>query len=650
MMMDRQTSAGFDNSVNGSSIGSPLGPQQLAASYRFSAKCPKCNIDFPKPPKNWDCSKCSTKTWQPDDAVEVCQVCDVTVAKFTRHHCRCCGLITCTNCTCHQIIMPEWGPEKQRVCKRCAVPDAPPVLTGFLQKLSQKSSFFGEKLQTRFFQLRGTILLYGKERGGVMNGQVDIANCKVMDVAIHPHSFCLIGPRLQRGYVLSAESAEKKAEWIAAIQKQVQLQQASNNSSSGAYNSGGLSGGRDDDEDAATEAVLFDQDGGGATGEQSVSMGDFDVLTVLGLGSFGRVMKVKHRRTGNIYAMKVLDKHQIITNKMVTHTQAEKTILTEVNNPFIVKLHYAFQTKKHLVLVLDFLCGGELFFHLQRSKRFTESRAKFYAAQIGLALEHIHAMKIIYRDLKPENLVLDRQGNCVLTDFGLAKREVKDMTHTFCGTPEYMAPELIQKKGHTYAVDWWSLGIFLYEMVHGLPPFYTQNVTEMYDLILNRPLTFPTHFSGELKSLLTRLLERDPLKRMQSGEEFRRHPFFRDISWDKLLAKELKPEFVPDIGNNDLKYFDKQFTQESTKVAQLDLPNDPLDPASKKFEGFEYTQGPGASSGASPTGTTRRSGGTSASPTRRGASASPTHQHQSPTEASGPRKKLTAAEIRDDLI
>jgi serine/threonine protein kinase len=263
--------------------------------------------------------------------------------------------------------------------------------------------------------------------------------------------------------------------------------------------------------------------------------------------------------------------------------------LSEVKHPFIVKIHYAFQTKKHLVLVLDFLCGGELFFHLQRSKRFSESRARFYAAEIGLALEHIHSKNIIYRDLKPENLVLDRQGHVVLTDFGLAKREVKDMTHTFCGTPEYMAPELIQKKGHTFAVDWWSLGIFLYEMVHGLPPFYTQNVSEMYELILTRPLTFPGNFSPELRSILTRLLERDPSKRLQSGDEFRRHPFFRDVQWDRLMAKDIKPEFVPDITSNDLKYFDKQFTQESTKVPQLELPNDPNDPTSKRFEGFDYT-------------------------------------------------------------
>ena len=556
-------------------------------AFRFRAKCPKCAQEYSKPPKNWDCPKCNVKTWQPDESVENCQVCTNAVAKFSRHHCRSCGLVTCTTCTQYTTFIPEWSTtEKQRVCKRCAVPDVPSTMQGMLQKLGQRHAFFGEKFQPRYFELRGPVLVYGKEKGGQMNGQIDLTQAKLMDVAIHPHAFCLIGPRLQRGYVLSAETAGQKREWVDAINKQLALDQQQRLANAGANGDGSGTGGRDDDDDdGRTEAVLF----GGVDNNQFVSMSDFEVLTVLGLGSFGRVMKVREKKTGAIYAMKVLDKQQIIANKMVTHTQAEKSILADIQHPFVVKLYYAFQTKRHLILVLEFLCGGELFFHLQRNKRFSESRAKFYAAEIGLALEYIHTHNIIYRDLKPENLVLDRQGHVNLTDFGLAKREVKDMTHTFCGTPEYMAPELIQKKGHTFAVDWWSLGIFLYEMVSGLPPFYTQNVSEMYDLILHRPLTFPATFSPELKSLLTRLLERDPAKRLCSGEEFRSHPFFRDIDFQKLYRKEIRPEFVPDIGNNDLKYFDKQFTQESTKVALLDQPNDPNDPTSKKFEGFEYS-------------------------------------------------------------
>lgn len=455
-------------------------------------------------------------------------------------------------------------------------------MSGMLQKLGQRNAFFGEKFQSRYFELRGLTLLYSKEQGGQSFGQVDIEGAKIIDVAIHPNAFCLIGPKLQRGYVFSAESQEKKKQWIEAINASLSRQ--------------GVERLTQEEEDNQTQSVLY----GGVDDNQLVSMADFEILTVLGLGSFGRVMKVRQKKTGNIYAMKVLDKQQIVSNKMITHTQAEKSILSEIHHPFIVALHYAFQTKKHLVLVLDFLCGGELFFHLQRNKRFSESRAKFYAAEIGLALEYIRQKNIIYRDLKPENLVLDRYGHVTLTDFGLAKRDVADVTHTFCGTPEYMAPELILKKGHTFAVDWWSLGIFLYEMVSGLPPFYTQNVSEMYDLILHKPLQCPAYFSPQLVSLLQRLLERDPAKRMQTGEEFCAHPFFKDIDFERLYRKEIRPEFVPDTVSNDLRYFDKQFLQESTDVAHLHLPNDPNDPTSKRFEGFDFANAQTATSAPKP--------------------------------------------------
>lgn len=447
------------------------------------------------------------------------------------------------------------------------MPNEPPAMAGFLQKLGAKS-IFGEKFQRRYFELRGVTLAYSNDKGTTAHGVINLENAKVMDVATHPNAFCLIGPKLQRGYVLSADTAEQKKLWMDKVNIAL----------------GSQGGAGNDDEDQHTESVLFTSN----PQQHTVSMADFEVQTVLGLGSFGRVMKVAEKRTGNIYAMKVLDKAQIVANKMVNHTQAEKDILGAVDHPFIVKLHYAFQTRKHLVLVLDFLCGGELFFHLQRCKRFPESRARFYAAEIGLALDYIHNRQIIYRDLKPENLVLDRNGHVTLTDFGLAKKEVRDMTHTFCGTPEYMAPELIQKRGHSCAVDWWSLGVFLYEMVAGLPPFYSQNVGEMYDMILSRPLVFPRFFSADLQSLLRALLEREPEKRLQSGAEFCRHPFFRDIDWERLRRKELRPEFVPDVANNDLKYFDKQFTQESAAITNLDLPNDPNDPTSKRFAGFEH--------------------------------------------------------------
>jgi serine/threonine protein kinase len=544
---------------------------------KFKAKCPKCATEYTSPPKGWDCVQCQTKTWQPDDDSSSCIVCETTVAKFSRHHCRMCGYVTCAACTKFLVFIPEWGNEKQKVCRKCATPESAKTMEGFLNKQGGKT-FFGEKMQRRWFELRGMSLLYGTEPSTGMKGAINLEDVKVMEVASHANGFLLSGPKLQRGYVLSAEDAVSKRRWMDAIAA----------ASSRGKQLAGHSAEADELDDDLTEDVLFSIEGPAAT-KKSIGMADFDLLTVLGLGSFGRVMKVREKKSGRIFAMKVLDKAQVVANKMVKHTHDEKDILGSIDHPFICKMYHAFQTRKHLVLILDFLCGGELFFHLQRCRRFPESRAKFYAAEIGTALEHIHKRDIIYRDLKPENLVLNRMGHVTLTDFGLAKREVHDMTHTFCGTPEYMAPELIQKRGHTKAVDWWSLGIFLFEMVGGLPPFYNQNVTEMYDMILHRPLAFPKHFSPDLQHLLGRLLDRNPETRLQTGEEYRKHPFFRDVDFAKLLRLEIVPEFVPDVSMNDLRYFDKQFTQESVSMPTLDMPHDPNDP-NQRFNKFEFNK------------------------------------------------------------
>eukprot|EP00759_Apiculatamorpha_spiralis_P004353 PhF_6_TR12593/c0_g1_i1/m.19840/K13303/SGK2; serum/glucocorticoid-regulated kinase 2 len=461
----------------------------------WPARCTKCNIGFTAPPKNWDCPTCATKLWEPDDNATCCLVCKESVAKFTRHHCRLCGRVVCKDCSKYEQPIAAWGPEKQRCCRNCFVPSGVPVFKGNLKKLGQRRLVFGDAFKQRWFELHEGVLLYYKEPNGDLLGRIDLENARVVDVVMHRHAFCIMGPLLIRAFVFSADNEETKRRWWDAIEKCC----VSANPSSPRTNTAPTASDASALLDGESEKLFQD-------GKSEVSLRDFELQTVLGLGSFGRVMKVREKSNGRILAMKILEKAQIVANKMVTHTQAEKSILAEINHPFIVKLHYAFQTKHHLVFVMDFLSGGELFFHLQKSKRFPESRAKFYCAEIGLALEYIHSKNIIYRDLKPENLVLDRDGHCVLTDFGLAKKDIKDVTHTFCGTPEYMSPELILKKGHTKAVDWWSLGIFLYEMVYGLPPFYTQNVSDMYEMILSKPLQFPPFFSPELKSLLQKLL------------------------------------------------------------------------------------------------------------------------------------------------
>jgi len=285
-------------------------------------------------------------------------------------------------------------------------------------------------------------------------------------------------------------------------------------------------------------------------------------------------MKVKKKDTKEIFAMKVLLKEMLVKQNMISYTKTEKAILQSIDHPFICGLRYAFQTDAKLYLVLDFLSGGELFFHLSKEVKFSVERARFYAAELVLAIGHLHSKNIIYRDLKPENVVLDSAGHCILTDFGLAKQDIStsNPTHTFCGTPEYLAPEIIKGKGHSKPVDWWSLGILIYEMLVGLPPFYSENMNEMYELILKAPLKFPSFVPNEAQSLLKGLLERDENKRLGGGKddykEIQTHPFFAPIDWDKLYAKKITPPFVPEMQKGDDEKainFDSEFTNEQVR-------------------------------------------------------------------------------------
>lgn len=338
-----------------------------------------------------------------------------------------------------------------------------------------------------------------------------------------------------------------------------------------------------------------EEDIGGWIVSQSKPVGkeDFELLAVIGRGSFGKVMQVRKKDTGKIYAMKVMRKDAIIQKNQVTHTKDEKSILQKILHPFIVQLHFAFQTRDKLYMILDYVNGGELFYHLKKEGKFSVERVKIYAAEIASAMSHLHAQGIVYRDLKPENILLDNDGHIIITDFGLSKEIPKDDsegTHTFCGTPEYLAPEVLRGQGHGHGVDWWSLGTLIYEMLTGLPPFYSKNINLMYQKILSSELTFPSYISEDAQDLLEGLLTRDPDRRFGS-EEVKEHPFFKDIDWDALNRKEIEPPWKPQVKDEtDISQIDVYFTSEDAVDSYVDRgPLGGLDDDDKDmFKGFTY--------------------------------------------------------------
>uniref|UniRef100_G1QEZ1 Ribosomal protein S6 kinase beta-2 n=1 Tax=Myotis lucifugus TaxID=59463 RepID=G1QEZ1_MYOLU len=323
----------------------------------------------------------------------------------------------------------------------------------------------------------------------------------------------------------------------------------------------------------------------------------FELLRVLGTGGYGKVFqvrKVQGTNVGKIYAMKVLRKDELVRSaKDVAHTQAERRILGSVKHPFIVELAYAFQTRGKLYLVLECLSGGDLFTHLQRKGILLEDTACFYLAEITLALGHLHSQGIIYRDLKPKNIMLDSQGHIKLTDFGLGKESIHQgaVTHTFCGTTEYMAPEIVVRRGHNRAVDWWSLGVLMYEMLTGSPPFTAENRKKTMDKIIKGKLRLPLYLTPDARDLVKKFLKRNPRRRIGGGPgdaaDVQRHPFFRHIHWDDLLARRVDPPFRPCLqSEEDVSQFDTRFTRQ----APVDSPDDTAlsESANQAFLGFTY--------------------------------------------------------------
>ncbi|KAJ3023495.1 UNVERIFIED_CONTAM: hypothetical protein HDU68_008594 [Siphonaria sp. JEL0065] len=339
--------------------------------------------------------------------------------------------------------------------------------------------------------------------------------------------------------------------------------------------------------------LVFKQNNTSESEKKSLSVDDFEIMRVLGKGSFGKVVQVKKKDTGRIYAMKILKKSSIVERDEVEHTLAERNVLAKVSHPFIVNIKFSFQSKDKLYLVLAFVNGGELFHHLQLEGRFEEDRAKLYAAELLSALECLHSFNIIYRDLKPENILLDYTGHIALCDFGLCKFNMKDgnKTNTFCGTPEYLAPELLLGHGYTKCVDYWTLGVLIYEMITGLPPFYDENQNEMYKRIVGDELVFPDELGDCVKDLLTKMLNRDPNARLgnNGAQEIKNHPWFAEIDWKRLNARKYRPTFRPQVANSsDTSNFDDEFTSELPQDSFVDPSNRLADSQQSQFDGFSY--------------------------------------------------------------
>ena len=330
-----------------------------------------------------------------------------------------------------------------------------------------------------------------------------------------------------------------------------------------------------------------------------VVRGDFDEMKVLGKGSFGKVLLVRYKSNQKLYAMKILKKAVIMKNKEETHTKTERNLLAKINHPFIVSLYFAFQDEKKLYLITEFMQGGELFYHLHREKFFSNERTQFYAAEIVLALEHLHKNNCIYRDLKPENVLLGKDGHIKLADFGLSKimlEKNKAKAFTLCGTPDYLAPEILENKGYDKSVDWWSLGALIYEMLVGYSPFKLKKGESLNIEKYKAPVPLYNHFTPEAKQIITDLLEVEPKNRLGYGkkgtENVKKHPFFKGIDWDELYNKKVEPEFVPKIFNElDLGNFDKYFTNENVFEPESEMNSTSvLKDNPNEFEGFTYVK------------------------------------------------------------
>ncbi|KAJ1827154.1 Serine/threonine kinase [Coemansia sp. RSA 2599] len=329
---------------------------------------------------------------------------------------------------------------------------------------------------------------------------------------------------------------------------------------------------------------------------RKVGYNDFKFIKVLGKGNFGKVMLSEEKSTSKLYAIKVLKKEFIVENDEFESTRSEKRVLLIANkerHPFLIGLHSCFQTSNHIFFVMEYISGGDLMMHVQKLGTFGERRAKFFACEVLLGLAYFHKAGIIYRDLKLDNILLDKDGHVKIADYGLCKENMGygQTTITFCGTPEFMAPEIVLEQRYGRAVDWWAFGVLIYEMILGTSPFHGEDENEIFDSILEDEILYPVKMSRDSVFICQALLEKDPSKRLGSGpndaEDIMKHSFFAGVNWDDVLNKKIPPPYVPEIRSRfDVSNFDPEFTNEKPGLTPTNTIIDSHD--QKEFANFDY--------------------------------------------------------------
>ena len=411
-----------------------------------------------------------------------------------------------------------------------------------------------------FYQLRDDTLVELENGKGQETSRLqlsDTSKIERVEKGAKPFSFSIITTLSSRPFVFAADDERTANEWVAKLN--------------------------------AAKLLHRNQP------RKVVSIDDFQILRVLGRGTYGKVSLVRHKESGQLYAMKAMSKALLAEDENIQQIITEKDVLMQNSHPFLVSAHFAFQTDAKVFIILNYVPGGELFTRLREETKLSEARTKLITAELVLALGYLHKKNFIYRDLKPENVLFDEDGHVKLTDFGYTKklRGPNDTTDTFCGTPYYIAPELLTGEDYSKSVDWWSLGCVMYEMLVGISPFYNENADLTYKAILKSEVQFPQTLSKPAVDLIHKLLIKDPKQRLGSGagdaEDVMAHPFFRDLNWQDVYDRKVTPLWKPSMKSDvDTSLFDTQFTQEPAVISYEAAPAIPMDSAAL-FEGFSCT-------------------------------------------------------------